>query len=44
MIPWWWLIVAWAGAQAVVVAWMWFFRKPESEARGEAGEDDCDPV
>lgn len=26
MIPWWWLIVAWAGAQAAVIGWMWFFR------------------
>lgn len=44
MIPWWWLIVAWAGAQAAVIGWMWFFRKPEDEAGGETGEDDCDPV
>lgn len=44
MIPWWWVIVAWAGAQAAVLAWMWFFRRSEGEDRGEAGEDDCDPV
>lgn len=32
MIPWWWLIVAWVGAQAAVLVWLWFFRKPEDEA------------
>lgn len=44
MIPWWWLIVAWVGAQAAVVVWLWFFRNAKGEARGETGEDDCDPV
>ena len=44
MIPWWWLIVAWVVSQATVVVWLWFFRKPEGEARGGTGEDDCDPV
>lgn len=44
MIPWWWLIVTWAVAQAAVLVWLWFFREPEGEARGETGEDDCDSV
>ena len=43
MIPWW-VIVAWAVARATVLAWLWFFRKPEDEARGETGEDDSDSV
>lgn len=45
MIPWWWLIVAWAGAQAAVIGWLWFLRGCKGdEVRGETGEDDCDSV